>query len=87
MELSPRLPIAPPCADLENVGPAKATVSLFLQRGQTPVTTGANCFSVPQQLTLGVALAALGGAMWRAMWFRPREEPAMGSVIQPRSSG
>ena len=51
------------------------------------MTTGANCFSVPQQLTLGVALAALGGAMWRAMWFRPREEPAMGSVIQPRSSG
>ena len=59
MELSPGLPTAPPCADLENAGPGKTTIASS-PRGDRPVAADADRFSVATKLTLAVAVTALG---------------------------
>lgn len=59
MELSPGLPTAPPCADLENAGPRKTTIASS-PKGDRPVAADADRFSVTTKLTLAVAVTALG---------------------------
>lgn len=59
MELSPGLPTAPPCAELEKTGPGKATIGLF-PRGDRPVAADADRFSVTTKMILAVAVTPLG---------------------------